>query len=292
MKETYKFIALVAIAICVLLCYAFVPEAGSGNMPLKQMGLEPVTHQREQELEEETDTMTTEPVDTATQRVLLFGDSMSTYLAYRLADYANQNGHCLTCVTWVSSGTHNWADTDTLDHYIQMVKPTHVFICLGSNELYTTDMKGSEKRIRAIMSKIAKIPAVWIGPPNWCKDNGYNKLLLRILGALKYYPSYKLTFERQADGRHPTMSASSMWMDKIIEWMNQGHSIHPFRMEKPTKKNRHYKQFTILPTGTKRKSKVATATVADSASRHAKPAEEPVPASHAAPTVAHKDSVK
>lgn len=291
MKETWKFIALVAIAISVLLCYAFVPEPVAEICLLKQIGLESVSYQNEQKLVEENDTMTTEAVDTTTQRVLLFGDSMSAYLAYRLADYANQNGHNLTCVTWVSSGTRNWAETDTLDHFIQRVKPTHVFVCLGSNELYTTDMKGCEKRIRIIMNKIGKIPAVWIGPPNWCKDNGYNKLLLKILGVKKYYPSYKLTFERQADGRHPTMRASSMWMDKIIEWMNQGHSIHPFRMEKPVKKNRHYKQITILPAGTKRQGRVPTAAVADSTSMPAASAVEQAPTSHVAPAVAHKDSV-
>lgn len=291
MKETWKFIALVAVAISVLLCYAFVPEQVAETCLLKQIGLESVSYQNEQKIVEEIDTATSEVVDTTTQRLLLFGDSMSAYLAYRLADYTNKNGHSLTCVTWVSSGTRNWAETDTLDHFIQRVRPTHVFICLGSNELYTTDMKGSEKRIRAIMSKIGKIPAVWIGPPNWCKDNGYNKLLLRMLGAKKYYPSYKLTFERQADGRHPTMRASSMWMDKIIEWMNQDHSFHPFRMEKPTKKDRHYKQFTILPTGTKRKRNAVTVVAADSTSRHAKPAVEVSPASHVDPTVAHKDSV-
>ena len=42
-------------------------------------------------------------------------------------------------------------------------KRTHVFVCLGSNELYTADMKGCEKRIRAILSKIGNIPTACIG---------------------------------------------------------------------------------------------------------------------------------
>lgn len=144
MKETWKMIALLAIAIGGLLVYAFIPEQVAENIPLKQIGMDALTSKSEAELaeEEKADKMIKEPVDTAAQRVLIFGDSMSEYLGLRLADYANKNGHKLTCITWVSSGTRNWAATDTLQHYIQRIKPTHVFVCLGSNELYTSDMKG------------------------------------------------------------------------------------------------------------------------------------------------------
>lgn len=256
MKETWKMIALLAIAIGGLLAYAFIPEQVAENIPLKQIGMDALTGKSEAELaeEEKADSMIKEPVDTAAQRVLIFGDSMSEYLGLRLADYANKNGHKLTCITWVSSGTRNWAATDTLQHYIQRIKPTHIFVCLGSNELYTSDMKGCEKRIRAILSKIGNIPTIWIGPPNWCEDNGYNKLLREVMGPRGYYPSYKLTFERQKDGRHPTMASSAMWMDKIVEWMNSGHCVHPFRLEMPDKRDRRYRQITILPPGTKHRA--------------------------------------
>lgn len=131
MKETWKMIALLAIAIGGLLAYAFIPEQVAENIPLKQIGMDALTSKSEAELaeEEKADSMIKKPVDTAAQRVLIFGDSMSEYLGLRLADYANKNGHKLTCITWVSSGTRNWAATDTLQHYI---KPTHVFVCLGS----------------------------------------------------------------------------------------------------------------------------------------------------------------
>ena len=303
-------IALMVIAIGALLAYAFLPEDVAENLPLKQLSMEAIASRGEDKMaQQEADSLTEEPVDTAAQRVLLFGDSMSEYLAYRLADYANYNGHQLTCVTWVSSGTRNWAETDTLQHYIQMVNPTHVFVCLGSNELYTADMKGCERRIRAILEKIGDVPTVWIGPPNWCEDHGYYKLLLVVMGPKRYYPSYKLTFERQKDGRHPTMKSSAMWMDKIVEWMNEGHSIHPFRMEKPDKRNRHYKQFTILPPGTKHKTDSAARRDSLKSVREiepgsdpmetlpAVPAEEtanPAPPAKSAPAVKHvnhKDSI-
>lgn len=259
MKETWKLIALMVIAVGAILGYAFVPEQVAERLQLKQVGLEALTGKSEESLAEEVEAQDTvkEEVDTTSQRVLIFGDSMSEYLAYRFSDYTNKNGHSLTCVTWCSSGTRIWASTDTLSHYIRKVRPTHVFVCLGSNELYTADMKGCENRIRAILDKIGNIPTIWIGPPNWCEDKGYNKLLLHVMGAKRYYPSYKLTFERQQDGRHPTMKASAMWADKIIAWMNEGHSVHPFRMEQPTERNRHYRQITILPPGAKHKPTAA-----------------------------------
>ncbi len=256
MKETWKLTALLAIAVGALLLYALVPSDVAEDLPLKQVDLTSVTGDEEAEDSiAEPDSTIKEPVDTARQRVLLFGDSMSEDLALRLADYTNKNGHGLTCVTWVSSSTRNWSETDTLDHYIQTVQPTHVFVCLGSNELYTADMKACERRIRTILGKIGGIPTTWIGPPNWCEDKGYNKLLLQVMGSGRYFPSYKLTFDRLADGRHPTRASSTMWMDKIVEWMNSGQASHPFRLEMPDKRNRHYKQVTILPPGTKAKGK-------------------------------------
>lgn len=259
MKESWKLITLLVIAMGGLLAYAFLPGDVAESLPLKQVDMAALTDKTEEALAQndtalQEDTAAREPVDTTSQTVLLFGDSMSENLGLRLADYTNKNGHKLVCVTWVGSSTHNWAKSDTLRHYIQRFHPTHVFVCLGSNELYTADMKSCEKRIRAILAKIGNIPTVWIGPPNWCEDQGYNKLLSEVMGFKRYYPSYKLTFERLQDRRHPTMKASAMWMDKIIEWMNQGHSVHPFRMEKPDKRDRRYKQITILPLGTKHKA--------------------------------------
>lgn len=277
MRDTFKMIALLLIAVGAILAYAFVPDSVAENMPFEQVGMEALMNKNNAALGEAEDSVVNEPTDTATQRVLIFGDSMSEYLAYRLSDYTNKNGHSLTCVTWCGSGTRNWAETDTLNHYIRTVNPTHVFVCLGSNELYTADMKGCEKRIRAILAKIGNIPTVWIGPPNWCEDKGYNKLLLEVMGANRYYPSYKLTFDRQKDGRHPTRVASAMWMDKIIEWMNTGHSVHPFRMEMPDKRDLHYRQVTILPPGAKHKSEVGDSLGVQEKSVSNEPLEEPAP---------------
>ena len=64
MKETWKMIALLAIAIGGLLAYAFIPEQVAENIPLKQIGMDALTGKSEAELaeEEKADSMIKEPV--------------------------------------------------------------------------------------------------------------------------------------------------------------------------------------------------------------------------------------
>lgn len=254
MKETWKFIALLAVGLGVILAYAFVPEHAAEGLFLRQASLAAICEEPSAAAAKALDSVKQEKetVDTAKQRILLFGDSMTQPLALRLADWANKNGHELTCVTWCSSSTHLWAEGDTIGHYMRKVRPTHVFICLGSNELYTNNETGTVKNIKTILEKVGNVPTVWIGPPNWCEDKGYNKWLLNVMGPKRYYPSYKLTFQRLKDGRHPNQESSSMWMDKVIEWMNAGHSVHPFVMKKPDKKDRRYRQYLLPLPGSKK----------------------------------------
>ena len=47
MKETWKMIALLAIAIGGLLAYAFIPEQVAENIPLKQIGMDALTGKSE-----------------------------------------------------------------------------------------------------------------------------------------------------------------------------------------------------------------------------------------------------
>ena len=50
MKETWKMIALLAIAIGGLLVYAFIPEQVAENIPLKQIGMDALTSKARQSL--------------------------------------------------------------------------------------------------------------------------------------------------------------------------------------------------------------------------------------------------
>ena len=279
MKPTLQLIAIFALALVIFVGYAEVPYDVAQALHLKQIGLgsdvEALMGGDAQSDSTQSDNGQAEPVDTASQRILLFGDSMSQLIALRLSDYANRNGHTLTCVTWNGSGTRQWAETDTLRRYMAMVRPTHVFVCLGSNELYTADMKGCRRRAELILEKIGNVPTTWVGPPNWCEDKGINDLLQTVMGKRRFFMSKGLTLPRQKDGRHPTYQGGVVWTDRLVDWMNSGQAAHPFRLEKPERRCARYRQIFIG--GTNRQHGAAMPADSLGVSPDGAPSAEPLP---------------
>lgn len=245
MKQTLQLIAIFVLTLVIFVSYSKAPDYIADAIHLKQIGSANSLAEAEEETAAEEEEAQKEPVDTTRQRILLIGDSMSQLIALRLSDYANQNGHSLTCVTWNGSSTRQWASSDTLRSYMRSVKPTHVFICLGSNELYTADMKNCSKRAEQIIAQVGNVPFTWIGPPNWMEDKGINDMLQKLVGKRHFFMTKGMTLARQKDGRHPTRAAAVVWVDKIVNWMLSGKAAHPFRLDKPLKRSTKYRQVII-----------------------------------------------
>lgn len=169
--------------------------------------------------------------DSLPQSIFIFGDSMTYNLALRLAQYAKQNGHTIHSVNWDSSNTKIWADHDTLAYYINKYRPTHIFISLGSNEMYFKNPETRLPYIQRILETIDTIPYVWIGPPNWKEDTGINDLLARTCKAGSFFRSEGMDFKRKKDNIHPTRESSALWVDSIMRWLPK--SNHPFVAEIP-----------------------------------------------------------
>lgn len=187
-----------------------------------------------------------QPLDTATQSILLIGDSMLEGLSPRLAAYADENGHTLNEVRWYSSTSNVWGECDTLTHYINKFKPTYIFICLGANELFVKDIeKKRDKYVKRIFSQIGDIPYLWIGPPNWKPDTGINRLIKKNAVEGGFFLSDGMKFDRTKDGAHPTRKSSAQWMDSVVRWM-PAHSAHPIRMELPSKEKSRPKRIVVL----------------------------------------------
>lgn len=267
MKPTLQLIALFVVALLVFVGYSMAPDYVADALHLKQIGQTSMAEDMAATGDDEPNDTVNEPVDTTRQRILIFGDSMSQLLAMRLSDYTNANGHSLTCVTWNGSGTRQWAASDTLCHYMRTVHPTHVFVCLGSNELYTGDMKGCRKRVEQILAKIGNVPTTWVGPPNWMEDKGINDMLQSLLGRHRFFMTKGMQLERQADGRHPTYAAAALWMDRIVEWMNSGKAAHRFVMRKPQKRSTNYRQI-VIPMNLNKTSVQTDIISADTAKTH------------------------
>ncbi len=169
--------------------------------------------------------------DSTAQSILLIGDSMTLNLAYRLSKYAKANGHTFHAVNWDSSNTKIWAESDTLDYFMDKYGATFIFVSLGSNELYLTHPEGHRKYVDAILKKIGERPYVWIGPPNWKEDSGLNDMIQSACRRGSFFRSAGMSFERKKDKVHPTRNASALWIDSVARWMPK--SAHPILLETP-----------------------------------------------------------
>lgn len=161
--------------------------------------------------------------DSSSQYILLTGDSMSEGLMFAFKKYAKFNGHKLKTRIWYSSSTESWSKSDTLAAFIKRYRPTFIIFTLGSNELFKRNIAEREKYIKDIIyeADTAKIPFVWIGPPNWKEDTGINDLIVKNVKKDRFFESKNLKFKRKSDGAHPTKDASAIWADTIATWLTQ-----------------------------------------------------------------------
>lgn len=169
--------------------------------------------------------------DTTVKSVLIFGDSMTVLIARRMAAYGAQNGYKVSAITWDGSSTSKWCDSKTLDQFMKEVKPDFIMISLGGNELSGKNFDSRVPYIEKLLKKIDGIPFVWIGPPNWKKDLGYNDMLERTLPKGTFFRSEGIELERSKDHIHPTPKAGGIWTDSIMRWMKT--SAHPIPAELP-----------------------------------------------------------
>lgn len=247
-----KTLLILVIVTTAAIVYAAIPDVvTNGEITLKKINLECLEAkasevdtvkskvQKQDSVKEEAEMRLpgfVNGVDTTHQTVLFFGDSMTNGLSLRLDDYCEANGHKLYCVTWNSSTTKKYAESNIIDTYIRLYKPTYIIICLGSNELFAHDVPDREQYVRAIISKLGNRPYVWVSPPNWKKDTGMNDLIHKCVGDQRFFDSSNLTLERGDDHIHPTAKGAAKWMDLIAAWLcNAKQTSHPIRMDVPKK---------------------------------------------------------
>jgi len=158
-------------------------------------------------------------IDTARPVVLLFGDSMIEWARFRLARWLREIGYDLYVVLWPSSNLIWWANSDTLPHLIQKLKPEYIIVSIGGNELFIPRIERRRPYLEKILQVIGDIPYVWVGPPNWAEDTGINDMIARAVGPGRFFESRRLVFERLEDGAHPTPQSAYRWGDSIAVYL-------------------------------------------------------------------------
>ena len=177
------------------------------------------------------------PLDTTKKNILFIGDSMLERLSPRIAAYAEENEHQMNTVIWYGSSTEVWATSGRVKECIQKYRPDYIIISLGGNELFVNDIIARRtKYVKQIVAEFADIPYVWIGPPNWKKDTGINKMIQSVVPKGNFYLSYTPDqhYERAKDGAHPTPASAAKWADRICKWIVE-ESNNPIVLNLPQK---------------------------------------------------------
>ena len=167
-------------------------------------------------------------------------------LMFRFNDYAKFNNHEIKTVIWYSSTTEWWSKSDSLKKLIDKYNPSYIFFTTGSNELFIRNIQEREKYIKDIVAQVGDKNFVWIGPPNWAKDTGINDLIIKNVGRDRFFESRNLTFQRGADGAHPTWSSAAAWADTISSWLME-ESRHKILMLKPESKKTNLIKREVTP---------------------------------------------
>lgn len=178
-----------------------------------------------------------QPLDTASKRILFFGDSMVEGLSMRFSDYAVENGHQLYSVCWYGSSIHAWASaTDSIENMLAWARPDYVVVSLGGNELRARDLDRRREDICKIQSLLDSLPTVWIAPPSWVRNPTITGVIEQAVGTKRYFDSTRLSYTRGSDNMHPTFGSSARWMDSIAVWLSSPSTAHPIVMDKPARR--------------------------------------------------------
>lgn len=248
MRDYIKSIAILAVPLIILLIYAISPyRVDIADWTLEKINLGNVMGMDltnifpdDEDMLARADSLAIleqeNKVDTASKRILLFGDSMVEGLTPRLADYCAQNGHILYSVCWYGSTTLGWAGRiDSLRSYVAWARPDYIMVTLGGNELETRDTQRRKECVMQIMEVIGNRPCVWIATPSWVENPTITEVQKNIVGKKRFYDSTKLTLQRGTDHMHPTFSAFTIWMDSVALWLNSTETAHPIKMDYPAK---------------------------------------------------------
>ncbi len=203
------------------------------------------------------------PLDTTKKNILFIGDSMLERLSPRIAASAEENGHQMNTVIWYGSSTEVWATSGRAKECIQKYRPDYIIISLGGNELFVNDIIARRtKYVKQIVAEFADIPYVWIGPPNWKKDTGINKMIQSVVPKGNFYLSYTPDqhYERAKDGAHPTPASAAKWADRICKWIVE-ESNNPIVLNLPQKARAycHTETFSMTDNEVKAKPKAEPA---------------------------------
>lgn len=159
-------------------------------------------------------------LDTNAQNILLIGDSQAYFLMKGFTRYTNLNKHKLTAVSWVSATIDIFAKTDTLNYYLDSLKPSFVVITLGTNQLPFNDSIRIKNNLDQLQERLKLYKTVWVSPLKRKRSIGLNKIFKKEIDQFCLFLSDSLEIPRKSgDWAHPSSKGSEIWVDSIVSWI-------------------------------------------------------------------------
>jgi len=170
----------------------------------------------------------------AQQKVLLIGDSLAVGLNAPLKQrienagipYKGKGVGSKTVWYWTKGEGRQW-----LNHQLKTFQPTHVFICLGTNDAYggmsTKQIASLTQELTNTIKSSGATP-LWIGAPTLPDKSAGVPIKRNILGTIQsntkhFFDSREVNLPHsKVDKIHPTGKGYSQWADEIWSWATTG----------------------------------------------------------------------
>jgi lysophospholipase L1-like esterase len=157
-------------------------------------------------------------------RIVLVGDSLAQGLGPALAEIARSVPCAFQAVGKKSTRVRDWLRDADLDQAIGAPAADLVLVCLGTNDMRTSDPAGAGAEGGALLDRILATGAsvTWIGPPRMAFDTGaFRSALAQECSqrGVRICDSQALDLERAADGIHLTPKGYRIWAQTIAAWV-------------------------------------------------------------------------
>ncbi len=175
------------------------------------------------------------------KKVLFMGDSMTGWLAERMAAWGEANGFEVAVVVWDGATVGKMANSEGLKNLLETEKPDAVFISLGMNNYSSANPEQAMgEDFKKLIRLLGNGKLLWIGPPSWPSSKYKDTFTPWISTKLRpgyFFDSSHLELPRQsATNPHPTREGMNRWIDAIVEWMPGNSKIAmPANMKAPAK---------------------------------------------------------
>jgi lysophospholipase L1-like esterase len=131
--------------------------------------------------------------------------------------------------TWVGVGISKFSYNRRLRDLLQLHRPTHVFVVLGTNDYLVPAPARLAPAIERVAARASSTGArcAWLGPLVQ-KDTGIVALLAEHAGPCTFVDARRYGLATTRDGFHPTPAGAAAWATSLLEDLRaQGWTFDP-----------------------------------------------------------------